>query len=209
MSLGPSGGGSVVVTAPKLDRLQRLIRYFNADGTPTEKMALDWQNTMEAIEAALAGLTNQVGNIEAILAQIQAANDLASAANQTANAASANISITNSYTDPVSVLTANSDGLITIAAHTRIYGDGTSVAVNGGTVGGFGQGQYVSVYYDDAARAGGAVVYQGSTSPIAQSGSTHSVGQISIPYAGQPPASGGGVSPPGYVPRSPDDGAIP
>lgn len=207
--LGPGGTSSTVVTAPNLDRLQRFTKYFEPSGFPTPKMVLDWQNTMDAIEAALAGLTNQVGDIEAILAQIQAANDLALAANQTANAASNSLTITNSYTNPVSVLTANSDGVITIAAHTRVYGDGKSVPVNGGSISGFGQGQYVSVYYDDAARQGGAVVYHGSTSPVAQAGSTHSVGQITIPYAGQTPNTGGGVSPPGYVPRMPDDGEIP
>lgn len=198
--LGPGGTPSELVTAPSLDRLQRFIRYFEPSGFPTPKMVLDWQNTMEAIEAALASLTNQVGDIQAILAQIQAANDLALAANQTANAASNSLTITNSYTNPVSVLTASSDGVITIAPHTRVYGDGTSVSVDGGSVSGFGQGQYISVYYDDAARQGGAVVYQGSTSPVAQAGSTHSVGQISIPLAGQPPSNGGGVSPPGYTP---------
>lgn len=209
VSAGPQTSGGTVVTAPDLDRLQRLVKYFNPDGTATPKMVLDWQNTMEAIEAALAGLTGQVTDLTAIVNRLAAAEALAAAANDTANASANNISITNSYTDPVSVLTASSDGVITIAAHTRIYGDGVSVAVNGGSVSGFAQGAYVSVFYDDAARQGGAVSYQGTTDLVAQSGSTHSVGQISIPYAGSPPSSGGGVSPPGYVPRAPDGGAIP
>lgn len=208
-SVGPTTNGGQTVTAPNLDRLQRLIKYFNPDGTPTPKMVLDWQNTMDAIEAALAGLTGQVGDLTAIVNRLAAAEALASAANDNATTANNNISITNSYTDPVSVLTASSDGVVTIAAHNRVYGDGLSVPVNGGSVSGFAQGDYVSVFYDDAARQGGAVSYQGTTGLLAQTGSTHSVGQISIPYAGSPPSSGGGVSPPGYVPRAPDGGAIP
>lgn len=168
-------------------------------------MVLDWQNTMEAIEAALAGLTGQVTDLTAIVNRLAAAEALAAAANDTANAVASGQTITNSYTNPVQVLNANSTGAIVISAHVRIYGDGTSAAVNGGTITGFAPGDYVSVFYEDAARQGGAVAYQGSLSPVAQTGSTHSVGQITIPAPGQPPVSGGGVSPPGYNPRPPLD----
>lgn len=193
---------TTVVTAPKLDRIQRMVRYVNNDGTATPKLALDWQNTMEAIEAALGGLTGQVGDLTVLVKQIQAAQQLAQAANDVAQQNKAAQDIAASYTDPTSALTADSTGVITILAHTRVYGDGRSVPVNGGSLSGFASGDYVSVFYDDAARAGGAVAYQGSTQAIAQGGDRHSVGQIVIPQAGQSPSEGGGVSPPGYTPRS-------
>lgn len=188
------------VTAPKLDRLQRLIKYFETNGTPTQKMVLDWQNTMEAIEAALRGLTGQLGDLSTLVAQIKAAQDLAQAAQTIAAETKAQQDITNSYTSPSAVLTASNDGTITIAAHQRVYGDGTSVSVDGGTLNGFSPGDYVAVYYDDPSRAGGPVVYMGTTDAVAQAGVRHSVGQIAIPQAGEAPSTGGGVAAPGYTP---------
>lgn len=200
--LGPGAPAFAAVTAPELDRIQRQIPYLNANGTATVQLQLMWQRTMEAIEAALGGLTGQVGDLAVLVQQIQAALELAQAATEEASKANAALSITNSYTNPTAVLTASSTGAITIAAHVRVYGDGTQVPVNGGTLTGFAPGDYVSVYYDDAGRAGGAVAYQGATNAIAQQGDRHSVGQISIPQPGETPSAGGGVSPPGYIPRN-------
>jgi len=200
-TIGPGAANvSDIVTAPLLDRLQRQVSYFNQDGTPTAKMQLDWQNTMESIEAALGGLTGQVGDVRTLVEQIQAALKLAGVALDAASQTQAQVSIASSYTDPSSVLTASSDGTIQIAAHERVYGDGARVSVLAGSVGGFNPGDYVSVYYDDATRMGGAVTYQGTTNAIAQGGNRHSLGQIAIPAAGEAPSTGGGVAAPGYTP---------
>lgn len=161
-------------------------------------MQLHWQKTMEAIETAFAGLTGQVTDLTTIIAQIQAAQGLAQAANATAVAAKATIDIANSFTDPTGVMTAANDGTITIAAHSRVYGDGGTVSVNGGTVSGYVSGDYVTVFYDDAARAGGAVVYQGTKLAVAQSGNRHIVGQATIPAAGQSAVTAISPSAPGY-----------
>jgi hypothetical protein len=197
---GPGLGRPVIITTPKLDRLQRTDLIVTQGRTPEQQFQLRWQRTMEAIEQAFFGLTGQVGDLATIIAGIQAAQSLAQAANDAATEAKAQQDITNSYTNPSTVLTADASGTITISAHQRVYGDGRTVPVDGGSVGGFPAGAYVSVYYDDAARAGGAVMYQGTASAIAQAGNRHSVGQIAIPAAGEPPAQGGGVSAPGYTP---------
>lgn len=160
---------------------------------------------MEAIEAAFSALTMQVASNTAILAQIQAAQRLAQAANDNAVSVKTQVDITQSYTDPTSVLTADSTGTITIAAHDRVYGDGTRVAVDAGSASGYVPGDYVSVYYDDAGRTGGAVAYQVTVNAVAQGGVRHVVGSISVPQAGEPPSEGGGVPAPGYTP-SPDGG---
>lgn len=187
------------VTAPKLDRLQRQGTYFTPTGNPTAQMQVHWQRTMEAIEAAFASLTGQVTDLTAIVAQIQAANDLAAAANATAVSTKASIDIANSFTNPTSVVSGANDGSITISAHSRVYGDGSSVSVNSGSLSGFASGDYVTIYYDDAARAGGAVTYQGTTLAVAQVGNRHIVGQVTIPAAGDPPETGISPSAPGYV----------
>lgn len=154
---------------------------------------------MEAIEAAFASLSGQVTDLSSIVAQIQAANDLAAAANASAVSAKSTIDIANSYTDPTSVMTATNSGAITIAAHSRIYGDGTIATVNSGSLSGYISGDYVTVFYDDAARTGGAVVYQGTTSAVAQTGSRHIVGQVTIPATGEPPATGTSPTAPGFI----------
>lgn len=177
----------------RLPRLQRQETYFGEGGKPTPQMQLHWQRFAERIE-------RRFDDIESVLAAVQAAQAAAAAAQQTANATQAVISLTDSYTNPVSILTAASDGTVTIAAHSRVYGDGTSVSVNSGTV--TGQSGNTTIYYTDPARAGGAVTYRGTTSPIAQTGDTHIVGQVTIPAAGQPATTGAGPSAPGYTPPS-------
>lgn len=207
--VGPGTGTSLSVTTPVLDRLHRMID--KADGETDaqfKRRQLIWQRTMEAIEDAFTALTTQVSDNTALLSRIAAAQDLAQQANTTASATSSSVSIANSYTSPVSVLTASSSGAITIAAHTRYYGDGTSVSVNSGSVSGFAEGAYVTVYYTDTAREGGAVAYQGSTSAIAQEGSVHVVGQVTIPASGEPDSSGTSPTAPGYTPPASGGGSI-
>lgn len=161
-----------------------------------------WQEAMDKIEEAFAALSTQVTDLETLLLQIQAAQALAQAANDNAAAVSAAAALTNSYTDPVAVLSAANDGTVTVSAHDRVYGDGTRVALDAGGISGFVSGDYVTVYYVDAGREGGAVLYQGTTSAIGQEGDTHIVGQATIPAAGEPPASGSGPTAPGYTPPS-------
>lgn len=174
----------------RLPRLQRQETYFEDTGRPTAKMQLHWQRFAERIE-------RRFDDIESVLAAVQAAQATAAAAVQTANATQAVISLTDSYTDPVSTLTASSDGTVTVAAHSRVYGNGTSVSVNSGTV--TGQTGGVTIYYLDPARAGGAVTYRGTASPIAQTGDTHIVGQVTIPAMGEPATTGAGPTAPGYT----------
>lgn len=186
-------GTSLSVTTPQLDRLTRF------DGMP-DRFMLIWQQAMEAIESAFEALTTQVADNSAIIARLVAAEDLAQAANDNATTAVNTVDLANSYTNPVGVGSASSAGVVTVSAHERVYGDGTTVNVNAGSVSGFAPGDYVTVYYVDAARAGGAVTYQGTTGAVSQTGSTHIVWQGSIPDAGQPDAPGSGPTAPGYTP---------
>lgn len=208
-TVGPGTGTSLSVTSPVLDRLYRLID--KADGETDKQFQRRqqiWQTTMEAIEGAFAALTTQVSDNAALLNRIAYAQDLAQAANTTAAATQSAISIANSYVSPVNVLTAANTGTITIAAHTRYYrvdGSLVSVAVDAGSVSGFAPNNYVTVYYQDSARAGGAVSYTGTIGAVEQGGNTHVVGQVAIPASGEPPATGVTTPAPGYTPP-PTDG---
>ena len=195
---GPGTGTNLSVTMPRLDRLMRQEHIVLRD-MPSQRFQIIWQQTMEAIEAAFTALTQQVSDNTALLNEIRAAQTLAQAASASASAVQSTVSLANSYVEPSSVLSASSDGTITIAAHTRVYGD-TSVSVDGGSISGFAQGEFVQVYYDDAAREGGAVTYQGTTGLASQEGARHIVGGVTIPNAGDPPSEGTGPKPPGYVP---------
>lgn len=185
------GAGLSATDGDRLPRLQRSVSYFDAQGRPTAQMQLHWQRFAERIEQRFT-------DVESVLAQIQQAQADAAAARQGVNDTNARLDLSASFINPVGVLTAASDGTITIAAHQRVYADATSVSVDAGSVSGFASGAFVTVYYVDAARAGGAVAYQGTTSAVAQSGNTHIVGQVSIPAAGEVAAPGSGPTAPGY-----------
>ncbi len=161
------------------------------------------QRQVEAIEAAFEALTTQVGDNTSLLSAIITAQQKADAAIQTANSVQAQAALTDSFVEPSSVVTANPDGSIDVIAHRRTYVNGstrTSVEVGAGSVSGFMSGDYVTVFYRDAGRSGGAVTYEGTTSAIGQTGSVHIVGQVTIPQAGQTPSPGRGPSAPGFEP---------
>jgi hypothetical protein len=184
-----------------------------ANGLPAPSFAQTINNAFDNIivsfnaVAALAGnadaLAQQVSDLVQQLLDIQGLvvdidGKLTSAA------------ITSSYTSPVSVMTATTtagSSAITIAAHTRIYTDGVTVAVDGGTISGLAPGQTYYVYYSDPARHGGAVTYQQSSdaSDAAQVGGIHSLGSVDTP-ATDGSSGGGGTVPPGTGgPRPPNE----
>lgn len=209
VTLGPNLSTGLTAENLRLDRLMRAVPIGGNDG-PSMQFQAFWQKHCESIEAAFASQGGQIDTLQEIVAGLQAAQAAAAQANQGVETLSAGISLTNSSTDPVDgLLTANSAGTITIAAHERVYTSGTTetlVSVDGGSISGFSSGQFVRVFYNDAAREGGAVSYQGTTYEKTQVVDTHVIGGVTIPSAGSPPASGEGTTPPGYVrPKNPDE----
>lgn len=96
----------------------------------------------------------------------------------------------------------------TISAHTRVYGDGVSVAVGGGTVTGLAFSTIYFIYYDDAGRDGGAVTYQAATAyadacPSQSAPNRHFVGAVTTPANGDPPSDGEPATAPGWGGQSP------
>lgn len=187
-------------------------QLFDEQGRPTAIMQQYWQQLTQALTGALQTLADVTNTVlpsfqQAIAAANKAASDAnaaAAAASQAAQAAmdaqqqaSKEQSLTNSYIDPASVLTAT-PALITVADHTRYYTDGSHVAVTGGTVPASGQGDTDYVTYFDAQHTGGVVQYQASTVQPSQINGTHVVGAVTIPATGT--ANGGaGPQKPGYV----------
>lgn len=209
VNLGPNLGTGLTGQNLRLDRLMRAVSIGGPDG-PSMQFQAFWQKHCESIEAAFRSQQGQIDALGEIVSGLQAAQQAAALANQGVEALNAGISLQSSRTEPVDgLLTATSDGVVTIAAHSRVYTVGTvetSVSVDAGTVSGFAQGAFVRIFYQDAAREGGAVVFQGTTAEVTQTGDTHVVGGVTIPQVGSPPSSGEGTTPPGYVrPKNPDE----
>ncbi len=169
---------------------------------PSPEFILFWQLFCETLEA-IPSIQADVAAAEAAAAAAQAsANAAQAAADDVSTATSLENSFITNFTPPL--ISADNTGAVTIANHDRQYaGDPAPppVAVIGGTFpSGFVSGDLVRCYYDDAARTGGAVVYQFTLDPTvaAQTGIRHSVGAVEIPAAGS--QDGDPVRPPGFVP---------
>lgn len=208
VELGPDWAIGLDGSNVRLDRLIRAVPIGSSDGPSMQFQAL-WQKNCESIEAAFFAQSQQIDFLTTIVTGLQEAQRAAAEANQGVATLNAGVSLSSSRTDPVDgLLTANSDGVVSISAHSRVYTTGsteTSVTVNAGSVSGFAPGAFVRVFYNDAARAGGAVAYQGTTAEVTQTGDTHVIGGVTIPEAGSPPATGEGTTPPGYVRKNPDE----
>lgn len=194
----------------RLDRLLKWENVANPDGTPTQAYQLKWQRVMENIEDSVNAVIDaqnaaDAANAAAVVATTAAAtaNTAASTAQTAAEGASEASSLATSGTSGLTITAtdAGASATITISAHTRVYGDGTSVAVSGGAVAGLAYSTVFYVYYDQASRAGGAVTYLATTSQAtaAQTGDRHSLGAVTTPAAAAGPVTGAPNLPPGVV----------
>ena len=192
----------------KLPRLQRLAAIAGKDGLPDRAFHQWWDTFAKSLETAINDLADSVAAIQAAQDAADAANAAAAAADAAALAAQgaaddaastsalANSGVTGAT---ITATDAGADASITISSHTRVYGDGTSVAVTGATLTARAYSTFYYIYYDQASRAGGAVTYQTTTSEstAAQTGDRHLVGSVTTPAAAAPDTDGGYVGAPG------------
>lgn len=200
INIGPSILLAVEEQSVRLDRLQRGVGIVDKEGRPSLQFQQREQNVAKRIEEAFKLQGAAIAELQRILNVALAAQSTAAAAAQEVVEVQSTVDLANSRPSPVDgLLSASSSGTVTIAGHDRVYSDAHTVAVDGGSVSGFSPGQFVRVFYVDAAREGGAVAYQGTTAEVTQTGSTHVVGGVLIPEVGQPPVTGTGPTPPGFV----------
>lgn len=168
-----------------------------------------WDLVLTQIESILNSLLSLPGIKEAlanVTAAVNAANTAAGAANTAANSVMAEASLVNSYpsgfTPPL--LSADAAGVVTVAPHTRTYGNSVvnpPRSIAGGTIStGAAPGSTVRIYYDDPTRSGTGFTFQYTVdpaSPPVQTGNRHSVGAVKIPTTGS--QTGKELVPPGYV----------
>lgn len=176
-----------------------------------------WDETLNQIEKTLNAILD-IPTIQAAVTAAQEAADTAQAAAATAQTAAdtaqdqtsaqaAETSLVNSYVSGFTgaLITATSEGAVTIVNHTRVYGDSVlnpDASVTGNTISTTAvPGDIVRVYYNDPARTGGAVSYlytvDSVSPPPVQTGNTHSVGAVEIPVSGS--IDGKPIRSPGYI----------
>lgn len=179
---------------------QRVAELLNANFADIETLIAGLATAVAAVTAAQAAATAAQTSADAAAADAATAQaDATASADATA--------LANSYVDGATITAtdAGADVTVTISAHTRYYpqpgGATTSVAVSGGAVTGQPYSTFLYIYYDDPARAGGAVTYLATTNSLtaAQTGDRHLVGSVTTPAALAAPTSGKGV-----LPRGPD-----
>jgi len=194
--------------AIKLPRLPNNQQLVDGNGYPTTVFQLWWDQVATQVETSINGIILALEAADIALAAADAAQtaaDNADAAAVSAQTAADDVtsasSLANSYVTGLTVTAtdAGADVTIAISAHTRVYGDGTSVAVTGGNLTAQPYSTTIYIYYDQASRAGGAVTYVATTNidNVAQLNDRHSVANVITPAAAAPPNNGGGVRPPG------------
>ena len=171
-----------------------------------------WQEVAEAVEDAFNNLQDTVDAVVAAQAAADAANAAAASANaaaasaqDTADAITSTNALGESYVTGMTMVAQDvgTDATITISGHIRHYpqpdGSTDDVAVTGDDVTGLAFDTLYYVYYDDAARAGGAVTYSATTTEAtaSQTGDRHTVGAIRTPVDGAADTGGSGTRPPG------------
>lgn len=192
----------------RLPRLPRGVALVDGSGKPNATFQKWWQSLVEDIETALNTLQDAIDAIEAAQAAADAANAAAAAADAAATSAqgaadsvTAEQALINSYVTGLTLTAADAgtDTTITISAHTRVYGDGTSLAVAGGTITGVPYSVLRYVYYVDATRLDTTPSYLATASEAtaAQLGDTHLVGGVTTPAALGAPSDGVKTRPPG------------
>lgn len=173
------------------------------DPPPLPPIQPQWGQFQVWWQQVLGNLQGELGALAAAIAA-QATADAAAAdaatAQTTANTVKRDDKITGSFVVPANVVTSTDNGTnatITIAAHTRKYGDGSSLSVAGGSLTGAYSTDY-GIYYNDTTTADTTPTYVKSTNLTqavnSYAAGRHFVGNITTP------ASGGAATTGGYSP---------
>jgi hypothetical protein len=212
-----------------LPRFQQLIALVDANGYPTPAFHIWWDKFAKTLEDALNDQASQLAAIETLqtemsdriaeitqlqndmldrITEIEAAQAAADAAQASANTVHTTDKISVSATVPSTILNAfdaGTDATITVAAHTRIYGDGTTVTVGSPVnITGLAYSTTYAVYYDDPTTSTTSPSYVAtnilSHAQANYASGRHFVGQVSTPASGGGSTSGGNSPPSGGGP---------
>lgn len=181
-----------------------------SSGAPTAEF-------LRALNDNVRNLKVAINQLAVVAEDIKASIEAAGIALTTAEAVRAELeqkviadAVLTSYVEPNRILSSDIDPAdstlrtITIADHTRKYGDGQQASVTGSTLSGLAPGALYFVYYDDEDREGGAVSYVATmnSSQATQTRTRHTVGSITtVAPDSSGPTTGGGTTGPGIPPK--------
>lgn len=185
----------------RIPRFDRNVPIVEENRTPTLPFHQWWDSAAKSIERSINGIQDALEAAGIALNAASVAQAAAVAAQNAADGVTTTAKLSGSGVSGATITAtdAGTDVTISVTNHTRVYSDGTSALVNGPDVTGASYSTTYYVYYDDPDYDGGTVTYQISTSDAtaAQTGVRHLIGSVLTPAAGQPPAPGGVVRPPG------------
>lgn len=189
------------------------IRLWDRVCTQIEDLFASQQDQIDDITALQTAQATLISDLAAAVADItaaQAAADAAAAdaatAQTTADAVTLSDKIGGSSVIPAEVLSASdagTDATITIAAHARLYNDGSTLSgIGGGSLTGLSYSTTYNVYYDDPTASTTTPSYQ-ATDTLSNAlnnfiAGRHFVGTVTTP------ASGGTATSGGYTPPATD-----
>lgn len=184
-----------------LATLNAAVAIVDGKGRPTLAFQKQYQTNINELRGQVQQIADILGLTFALDAAVTAAQTAADTAQTAAKGANAVASLTNSGVTGLTLTAtdAGTDATITVSAHTRVYGDGTTLAVGGASLPGLAYSTGYYVYYDDPTRADTTPSFQTTTSEAtaAQTGDRHLVGYVLTPAAAAPPNNGERVRPPG------------
>lgn len=182
----------------------RIPRLSPAECADAKQLARRLNEILPGIVEAFNGQQAALEAAGIALTAAESANAAAEAAQNAADGTAAATALANSTVTglTISAADAGSDVTITISAHTRVYGDGTTAAISGGTITGRPYSTNLWIFYDAPKGTAGGVTYQASTT--VQGNATgnpnrHFVGAVTTPAALGGPINGFPVLPPGGV----------
>lgn len=173
---------------PSLDIRERIT---DEGGYPSLPFHIWWQRFVDSQDSVNTELQDQIDAITGLDSSV--VNTLAAAENASL-AVSGTLSCTLKGVDA-----GGGKAKITVSAHTRHYGDGSTVPVNGGSVLNLAYSTEYYVYYDQPSREGGAVQYFATTTKASavQVNNRHLVGKVTTPAAAAADTTGVTTQPPG------------
>lgn len=176
------------MTLPNLDIWQQIV---DKTGHPTPPFHIWWQEFIKAQNATNTSLQNQINTVTGLNGSVTAA---LTAADDSILVSSGVVGATLTASD------AGTTATISVSAHARMYGNGSTVSVTAGTVTSLAFSTEYYVYYDQPTRVGGAVTYLATTNKMTavQTGDRHFVGTITTPADGAANTTGTTPEPPGF-----------
>lgn len=176
------------MTLPNLDIWQQIV---DGKGYPTLPFHVWWQEFVKSQNSTNTSLQEQISTITGLDTEVTTA---LAAADDSILVTSGTVGATLTGTD------AGADATVSVSAHIRVYGNGSTVSVSLGSVTGLAFSTEYHIYYDQPLRTGGAVTYQATTSKVTacQTGDRHFVGTVTTPANGAADTTGVTPDPPGF-----------